>query len=89
MVSREAEGCFEVTVQARQRLSSLGEAMSGQGAHRRAMVTRPAKRYVICQIKSIFHTFGESNVSELRRHFQKSLLERIDVFNTPCQWVLR
>jgi len=33
---------------------------------------------------SFLHTFGESNVAELRRHFQKSLLERMDVFNAPC-----
>ncbi len=33
---------------------------------------------------TLFHTFGESNTVELRIHFQKSLLERMDVFNVPC-----
>ncbi len=27
------------------------------------------------------HTFGESNIAELRIHFQKSLFERMDVSN--------
>jgi hypothetical protein len=36
--SREAEVCFEVTPQAWRRLSSLVEATSGRGAHRRVTV---------------------------------------------------
>ncbi len=33
---------------------------------------------------SILHTFGESNVAELRIYFQESLVERMEVFKVLC-----
>jgi hypothetical protein len=37
-----------------------------------------------CASRGLLHTCGESNVAELRRHFQKSLGEPMDVFHAPC-----